>query len=192
MLFNWKTKSFGRQIFSSPTTVDTRVLFFGFFWLKLRTSCLHHIFPRSISEIYFGWCKLLQHFHKIYFYELFTWCYHVSENITSLDLIAAKRFLYFSHILLNFWMVRWHFFLAFKKPNNMSFKDSAFYFLADIILGARMMMCPKLIYCCHNHLTIYSDVLQQILLKFSDLMWSESYVWYFFACLQSGYNKSHT
>ena len=68
-----------------------------------------------------------------------------------MDLVSAELFLYYSHILLNFWISReWlHVVFAFEKQINISFVNSAFYFLTDFILKAQIMMCPKSLY--HSH-----------------------------------------
>ena len=71
-------------------------------------------------------------------------------HMTSSNLVGAKFFLYFSHILLNFWMSRglFHFAFAIEKQNNMSFVKSVFKnFLTYFILGSQIMMCPKSVYC---------------------------------------------
>ena len=64
------------------------------------------------------------------------------------DLLGAELFLYFSHILLNFWMTIYVF--AFRKLNNMSPVKPAFYFLTDFILDALIAMCPKSLYYPYN------------------------------------------
>ena len=73
---------------------------------------------------------------------------HVSVNTRSVDLVDASFFLYFRHILLNFWIVKDNF--AFEKQINMSVVKSVFYFLTDFILGPQIMICPKLVHRRHN------------------------------------------
>lgn len=58
----------------------------------------------------------------------FTWYCHVSVNMTTMDLVGAELLLYFSNILLNFWMViGWFCCFLFEKPRKVICRFFPFY-----------------------------------------------------------------
>ena len=67
--------------------------------------------------------------------------------LTNMDLVSAELFLYFSHILLNFWISReWlHVVFAFEKQINMSFVKSAFFFSDRLYIKSRNYDVPKIV-----------------------------------------------
>lgn len=102
---------------------------------------------RVFQKFILGGSELL-YFHSRYFCALLMQCCLFFVNIMSVNLVADELFLYFSHILLNFWMTIYVF--AFRKLNNMSPVKPAFYFLTDFILDALIAMCPKSLYYPYN------------------------------------------
>lgn len=80
----------------------------------------------GISEIYFGQ-QLILYFHKRYFCACFMKRWLVFVNMANLDLVGAKRSLYFNHIILNFWTKEcFYAVFVFKKQNHMLFIKSLF------------------------------------------------------------------
>ena len=113
--------------------------YMSFFILNIQTEMVSLWWIRGISEIHFGrWVAVL-----LFPQEMFLWILRYC-----VDLLGAELFLYFSHILLNFWMTIYVF--AFRKLNNMSPVKPAFYFLTDFILDALIAMCPKSLYYPYN------------------------------------------
>ena len=66
-----------------------------------------------------------------------------------MGLVSIKLFLYFSHILHNFWMVGGYF-SAELVSFMMSFVNLFLILWQTLILGAQIMICPKLLCHCQN------------------------------------------
>ena len=80
-------------------------------------------------------------------------CCPVSMNITSMDLVAAKLFTYFSHVLsqfLNSRMILCYFCIQKMKKTTKKKNNCKYFFFCDRQFLGTKIICPKSLELCQN------------------------------------------